>query len=84
MAGQHPSGGVGTTGKPLPLGMGRLTANADGVDVGPGDVLNVAPNAGVAMPEDANGVAQAVTPDGQEIIDAVEALEEGEVAEPEN
>ena len=57
---------------------------ADGVVVGPGDVLNVAPNAGVAMPEDANGAAQAVTPDGQEIIDAVEALEEGEAAEPEN
>lgn len=61
-----------------------IIANADGVVVGPGDVLNVAPNAGVAMPEDTNGAAQAVTPDGQAIIDAVEALEEGEPAELEN
>lgn len=73
-----------SSGNPVVQSERDIVANAGGVVVGPDDILNVAPNAGVAVPEDANGTAQAVTPDGQEIIDAVEALEEGEAAEPEN
>ena len=73
-----------SSGNPVVQSERNIVANAGGVVVGPDDILNVAPNAGVAVPEDANGTAQAVTPDGQEIIDAVEALEEGEAAEPEN
>lgn len=61
-----------------------IVASADGVIVGPDDVLNVTPNAGVAQTENTNNAAQAVTPDGQDIINAVEALEEGETLQEEN
>lgn len=73
-----------SSGNPVVQSERDIIANTDGVVVGPDDVLNVTPNTGVAMPEDANGAAQAVTPDGQAIIDAVEALEEGKSAGHEN
>lgn len=73
-----------SSGNPVVPSERDIISNADGAVVGPDDMLNVAPNAGVAMPDDTNWAAQAVTPDGQAIIDAVEALEEGESVEPEN
>ena len=52
-----------------------IVSGAEGVISGSDDVLVVVPNAGVAQPQNPNGAVQAVTPDGQAIIDAVESLE---------
>ena len=76
--------GVGQGGSTMAPNDRDIVASADGVIVGPDDVLNVTPNAGVAQTENTNNAAQAVTPDGQDIIDAVEALEEGETLQEEN
>lgn len=76
--------GVGRGGTAAAPNDRDIIAGANGVIIGPDDVLNVAPTAGVAQAEDANGAAQAVIPDGQAIIDAVEALEEGETLQEEN
>lgn len=70
-----PIPGVSKSGSSAILCERDVVSDVDRVIVTSDEVLTVAPNAGVSQPEDSNGVVQAVTPDGQDIIDVVQALE---------
>lgn len=70
-----PIPGMSKSGSPAIRSDRDIVSDVDSVIVAPDEVLTVAPNAGVSQCKDSNGAAQAVTPDGQDIIGVVQAIE---------